>query len=187
LMEGVLKIMFWSKLKMTAPVVLGSALLCGTGLMGYRAMGLPQAPAAAGKQRPRAQVDPEGNPSVPAASGSESPELDAIGNARIGVAAKLRDAAQRLWQEGEINVVEYLTAQKRYDEVVADVTVKTDADRIRFLEREVTTLKQIEDATRELFRTGQAPQRDLLTAELARLDAEYALAKAKAKARGISK
>jgi RNA polymerase sigma factor (sigma-70 family) len=187
LMEGVLRIMFWNQLRMTAPVVLASALLCGTGLMGYRAMGLPQAPAAAGKQQPRAQIDPEGKPTVPASSGSESPELDAIGKARIEVATKLRNAAHRLWQAGEINVVEYLTVQKRFDEVVADVTVKTDADRVRFLEREVTTLKQIEDPTRELFRRGQVTQSDLLMVELARLDAEYALAKAKAKARGNSK
>jgi RNA polymerase sigma factor (sigma-70 family) len=187
LMEGVLKLMFWSKLKMTAPVVLASALLCGTGLMGYRAMGLPQAPAAAGKQQPRARVDPEGKPTVGASSRAESPELDAIGEARIGVAAKLRDAAQRLWQGGEINVVEYLTVQKRYDDVVADVMVKSDADRVRFLEREVSTLKHIEDGTRELFRKGQVTQQDLLTAELAQLDAEYALAKAKAKVRGNPK
>jgi RNA polymerase sigma factor (sigma-70 family) len=187
LMEGVLKIMSFSNLKMTASVALASALLCGTGLMGYRAMGLPQAPAAAGIQRPRAQGDPKGKPTVPTSSSSESLELDAIGTARIAIAAKLRDAAHRLWQGGETNVGDYLTAQKRYDEVMADVMVKTDADRVRFLEREVTTLKQIEERMRELFRRGQCTERDLLTTELARLDADYALTKAKSKARGTSK
>ncbi len=187
LTEGVLEFMFWSKLKLTVPVVLASSLLCGTVLMAYRAMGLPHGPVVAGKQPPRVPVGPEGKPTVPASSGVDSPELDAIGKARIEVAAKLRDAAQRLQQEGEVSVVEYLTAQKRYDDVVADVMVKTDADRLRLLEREITTFKRIEDGTRELFHRGVVTQGALLTAELARLDAEYALAKAKAKARGNAK
>jgi outer membrane protein TolC len=173
--------MFWSKLKTTATILMAGALLSGTALLGHRAIGLPQAPAAAGKQQPRARVDPEGKPTAAAPTGFESPELEAIGKARIEVAAKLRDATQRLWQAGEINIVEYLTVVKRYDEIMADVMVKTDADRVRYLEHQIATLKQIEDGTRELFRRGQATQRDLLTAELARLDAEYSLAKAKAR------
>lgn len=113
-------------------------------------------------------------------AGFESPNLEAIGKARIGIAAKLRDETKLLWQGGEINVVEYLNAEKRYGEVVADVTVKTEADRVRYLKHLIATLKKIEDATRELHRTSQATQRDILTAELARLDAEYVLAKANA-------
>ncbi len=57
--------------------------------------------------------------------------------------------------------------------------MKTEADRIRFLERQVATLKQIEEAARKRFDSGQDHGEDVLTAELARLDAEYALAKAK--------
>ena len=184
LMEGAIKIMFWSKLKLTAPVALASALLCGTGLMGYRAIGLSQGPEAAGKQRPRASADPKGKPIAPPASHTESSELNAIGKARIAVAMQLRDAAKQQWQGGEINVIEYLTTQKRYDEVVADVTVLTHADRVRFLELQVATLKQIEDRTRELFRRGSVNQHELLTTQLARLDAEYALAKVKSNVLG---
>ncbi len=187
LMEGVLKVMLWSKLKMIVPFVLGGALLCGTGLIGYRAMGRPQTPAAAGKQQPRAPVDPEGKPLAPLSTSFESPELDAIGKARMSVAETLRVAAYRQWQIGRISVSEYLTAQKSCDKVVADVTVKTDADRVQFLERVVKTLKQYEDVTRESFRKGMVQQFDVLTVELARLDGEYALAKAKLKARVSSK
>jgi RNA polymerase sigma factor (sigma-70 family) len=187
LTEGVLRIMFWSKFKTTAAILMAGALLSGTALLGHRAMGLPQAPAAAGKQQPRARVDTGGTPAATTPSGFESPELEAIGKARIEVAAKLRDATHGLWQAGEISLVEYLTVQKRYDEVVADVMVKTDADRVRYLEHQIATLKRIEDRTRELSSRGQTTQRDLLTAELARLDAEYALANAKARARGNSK
>ena len=67
---------------------------------------------------------------------------------------------------------------------MADVTVLTDADRVRFLELQVATLKQIEDRTRELFRGGSVTRHELLTTQLARLDAEYALAKVKANALG---
>jgi hypothetical protein len=186
LMEGVLKVMFWSKLKLTAPVALASAFLCGMGMMGYRAMGLPQGREAVGKPQPRAGADLDGKPIATPGSDSESLELNAIGKARIEVATKLRDVAKQLWQGGQISVTEYLATQKRYDEVVADMTVVTDADRVRFLERQVTTLKQIEERTRELFRTGSVSQHELFTTELARLDAEYALAKVKARARDKS-
>ena len=175
--------MFWSKLKMTAPVVLASALLCGTGLMGYRAMGLPQAPAAAGKQQPRAGVDPEGKPTVPASSGSESPELDAIGKARIEVATKLRDAAHRLWQGGR--------DQRRRVSDRAETLRRSrgrcdgeDRRRPRPIPRASGHHAQADRRWHaRTFPHGSVTQRDLLTAELARLDAEYALAKAKAKAR----
>ncbi len=116
----------------------------------------------------------EPKPAAADTSGSDSAELDAIGKARIGVATKLRDGAHQLYQGGQINVEDYLTAQKRYDEVVADVTVKTEADRVRFLEREVATLKQIEDVVRGRFRNGNETHGTVLMTELARLDAEYA-------------
>ena len=144
--------MFGSKLTTTAAILMAGALLTGTALLGHSAMGLPQAPAASGKQQPQARVDADGNRVAAAPSGSESTELDAIGKARIGVAAKLRDRVFRRWQAGEISIADYLTMQKRYDDVVADVTVKTDADRVRHLERQVATLMQIEDHTRTLHR-----------------------------------
>jgi hypothetical protein len=182
LMEGVMRIMFWSRLKLTATAALACALLCGTGLVSYRAMGRLQAPEpAAGRQRTdSARLDVKQAP--PVAAGAEAPELAAIGNARMEVARRMRDAAELLWRNGERTLMDYLAVQKRYDEVVANVTVKTEADRIRFLERQVDTLKRIEEQTRRSYRTGQVSQLDVLTAELARLDAEYALAKAKVKA-----
>jgi RNA polymerase sigma factor (sigma-70 family) len=182
LMEGALRIMFWSKLKTTAVAALTCTLFCSTGLMVYRAMGRPQLSEPAAKQQRRDSVQADAKQAVQVASGAESPELTALGNARLEVARKMRDIAEKLWREGERSLVDYLAAQKRYDEVAADVTVKTEADRLRFLERQVETLKRIEEYTRRFYRAGQAPQLDVLTAELARLDAEYALAKARLKA-----
>jgi hypothetical protein len=182
LTEGALSIMFWSKLKTTAAAALACALLCSTGLMGYRAMGRHQLSEPAAKQQHRDSAQPEVREATQVTSGAEPPELTALGNARIEVARRMRDAAERLWRAGERSLLDYLAAQKRYDEVVADVMVKTDAERLRFLERQVDTLKRIEEYSRRLYREGQAPQLDVLTAELARLDAEYALAKAKMRA-----
>jgi len=178
--------MFLGKIKMTVAIVMAGALVTGTVLLGRRASALPQASVDASKQQV-AGVNSDGKASATAPSGSESHELEAIGKVRIEVAAKLLDATQRLYRQGEVNIVEYLTAQKRYDEVVADVMVKTATDRVRYLGHQVATLKKIEDATRELSRRGQATPRDMLAAELARLDAEYALAKARVDARSSSK
>ena len=144
--------MFWTRLRTYAAIVLAGALLSGTGLVGYRAMGRAQAPAAAAGQQPEGRAGPAAKPAAPTATGTAFSELDAIGKARVEVARKLRDAAERTWREGESGLVDYLTALKRYDEVVADVVVKTEADRIRFLERQVATLKQIEEACPEAVR-----------------------------------
>ena len=142
--------MFWSKLKITAAVALTGALLCGSGFLGYRAMGRQQVPAS-GQERTKRE-GPDGKRLAAPPSDVDSTELAALGQARMELAKKIHDSSFRLYQEGEISVVDYLAAQKRYDEVVAEVMVKTDADRIRFLERQVVTLKQIEDRTRELLR-----------------------------------
>ncbi len=93
----------------------------------------------------------------------------------------------RLFHEGEIGITEYLTAQKHFDEVVADVMVKTDADRVRHLESQVAGLKQLEDRARKLHASGMIRESDVLTLELARLDAEYALLQAKLKTATTSK
>jgi RNA polymerase sigma factor (sigma-70 family) len=181
LTEGVLKMMFWTRLRTSAAIVLAGTLLSGAGLVGYRAMGRVQAPAAPAGQQPDGRAGPAGKPAAPTATGTAFSELDAIGKARVEVARKLRDAAERQWRVGERSLGDYLTAMKRYDEVVADVVVRTESDRIRFLERQVATLKQIEEAIRKRYDSGQVTQTDVLTAELARLDAEYAVAIAKAK------
>ena len=173
--------MFWGKLKSTLAIGLAAVLLSGTGLIGYRAVGRAQAPAAIARQRPKDSDRPEGKPAAPASAAAPSAELEAIGRARIAVAKKLRDSTFRLFQEGEIGITEYLTAQQHYDEVVAEVVVKTDADLVRYLESRVAGLKQLEERARKLHASGMIRESDVLTLELARLDAEYALVKAKLK------
>jgi RNA polymerase sigma factor (sigma-70 family) len=179
LMKGALRIMFWSKVKTTAAVAMTGALLCGTGVLGYRAMGRQQVSPSgqSGTKRERSDVTRSAAPP----SDPESAELVALGKARIELAERIRNSVFTLFKEGEATVGDYLAAQKRYDEVVAEVMITTDADRVRFLERQVAGLKQVEDHVRQLFDRGQVQRFDADRAKLARLDAEYALAKAKAK------
>ena len=80
---------------------------------------------------------------------------------------------------GELDVAEYLAMQKRYAEAVADATATAEADRMGLLGGEFATLEEVEDTTGELIRKGEAGVLDLLTGELARLEVEYALARAK--------
>ncbi len=192
LTEGALRAMFLTKMKVAAVVLMASGIaVTGAFAVSQGRAGQAQAPTEkspdAGKQQPGAGANPEGKPSAPAPPGSDSPELEAIGKARIEVATKMRDLVQRQYEQGTVDLLEYLAALKRYDEVVADVMVKTAADRVRYLERQVATLKKIEEVIQARFRAGNTTQYDLLAAELARLDAEYALAKARADARSRSK
>jgi RNA polymerase sigma factor (sigma-70 family) len=187
LTKGALRIMFWGKLKTTAAVALTGTLLCSTGMLGYRAMGRQQVHASAPGQQPTKPGGPGAKQVAATPSGAESPELAALGRARIELARELRDSAHRLWSEGEMSLAEYLDVQERYNKVVAEVNVKTDADRIQYFERLVAGSKQLEDRVRLLHRAGHARLTDVHMIELTRLDAEYALVKAKLKVDGTVK
>jgi hypothetical protein len=76
---------------------------------------------------------------------------------------------------------EVLAAQNRYDEVVAEVLVKTDTDRVRFLEHRLATLKRIEQYVTDLSKAGGLRQPEVLAVELYRLEAEERLDKTRAK------
>jgi hypothetical protein len=185
LMKGALRIMFWSKLRTTAAVALTGALLCGSGFLGYRAMGRQQ--VAPSGQEPTKRGVSDAKPASAVPSDVDSQELAALGKARMELAKKLRDLSRQLWESGETSITDYLAAQRRFDEVVAEVMVKTDADRIQLLERTVAGFKRLEDHFQVLHRAGQVRESDVLVVELGRLDAEYDLAKARARAGGHSK
>ena len=186
LTEGVLTMMFWGKLKLTMAIGVAAVLLSGTGLIGYRAVGCVQAPATAARQQPKDSGRPQGKPAAPAPAAAPSAELETIGRARIAVAKKLRPHVQAVSRRRDRHH-RVSDAQQHYDEVVADVMVKTDADRVRYLESRVAGLKQLEDRAGKMHASGMIRESDVLTLELARLDAEYALVKAKLKTATESK
>jgi hypothetical protein len=167
-MEGVVKMMFLSKLKIAAPVVLAGAMVFGTGLAGYRALGRPQA-TEKGKST---AVAKEGEVSRPA----DGPKgLAAIGKARLEIAKQLRDATFKRWELGNIGVSELLPVQKRYTEITLEVLPIEGGGRVKFLEAEIKAFRDLEALVKPLYERGQIQERDLLMLELARLDDEYAL------------
>jgi RNA polymerase sigma factor (sigma-70 family) len=179
LMEGLLRTMFWNKLKLIATVMLTGSMITGTVLLGHRAMGIPQAAAPDdGKKRSTTAGKPEADLDFAAFSGRES--LSPALKARIEVAKELRDNMFRLWQEGELRLAEYLAWQRRYEDVVAEA-VTNDRARVQFLERRVSGTRQLEKMVAELYQKGQVSKVETLMVKLERLEAEDALGKAKLK------
>ncbi len=177
LAEGVLRMMFWSQMKSAAAVVAAGALIAGTGMVGYRAWGGPQAPAPAGvvAQQPAAKPT---SPPAPAPAGTT--ELEELGRKRLEAALRLRDKTFESYKRGAVSFGDYLAAMKRYYAIRLDLA-KSDQERITILEAQVDNFKRTDKQLEELFKAGQVTQMDLETAELDRLDAEYELARFNAK------
>jgi RNA polymerase sigma factor (sigma-70 family) len=203
LAEGVIRAMFWSKLKVIAAAMLAGGLFAGTALLAYWSAalqpgrsGAPQseAPAkdnAGGIPRPIVSSPPSPQAyreatskkvsTAPAPAGAIS--LSPNAKARLDVAKKLRDGMHQ-WSQIDPNrgFSEVLASQNRYDEVVAELLVKTDADRVRFLEHRLDTLKRMEHFVRDCFKSARLGLPEVLAVELCRLEAEDRLEKAMAKA-----
>jgi RNA polymerase sigma-70 factor (ECF subfamily) len=180
LMEGVLKIMFWSKFKLiTASALCVAALLTGSAVIGRRAMGFPRPQTDGAKPQSKSSVGQGGAPVAPASARSEPIKLTAKELARHDVAKKIRDQMFQRYTGGEIDLIAYLRWQKRYNDIVGEMA-KSDADRLRHYESQVAVMKKIEERSRELYRLGQVTATDVLIAELERLEAEVALEKLQA-------
>jgi RNA polymerase sigma factor (sigma-70 family) len=180
LSEGVMSVMFMSKLKLILAVAITSGfIVSGTTVLGYRAMGLRQVAPAEANRQPKNQVVTQADPNAPAPPGLES--LSSIAQARLDVARRIRDNMQRLFLAGQLDELSFLSAQRRYDDVVDAVAVKNDAGRVRFGEVRVAELKHVEQNVRKQFSNGERSEIDVLAVESDRLEAEHTLAKAKAK------
>jgi len=182
LTEGVLRVMFWNKLKVIAAAILAGGLCAGTALLAYWSAGLQEglsgAPQSEAPAKHAAAV--KAGPIVPASVGAQS--LSPTSKARLDVAKKAREQILKVLQvDPTRSFIEVLTWQNRYDEVVGEVLVKTDADRVRFLEHRAATLKRIEDFVRARAKVGDLSPIDVLAAEFYRLEAEDRLEKARAK------
>ena len=179
---GVTTMLFTSKIKLILALVLtGGVMIGGTALVGNRVVRFARAaPRACAKtQSESPSRTSRGARTLP---GQPDPEpLSSIAKSRLDLAKRLRDTAYILFQEGESDLATYLTAQRRYDDVVGAVTVKSNRDCVRFNEARVAGWERVTDVVRELRGKGQKTESDVLAVELERLEAEDALAKAKAK------
>jgi RNA polymerase sigma factor (sigma-70 family) len=180
LMEGALRVMFVSKLKSIAALGLAAGALIGGGaLVGHGAMGRAQVATAAVKPEPVDQAGLQVQPGDEVLSGAK--RLSPSAQARIDASKTLRDTMMRRFTDGEIDAITYLQAQRRYNDVVVDVGEKTVADRVHFLELLVRGLKSFEHLAGEMRAAGRGHDIDRLVIESERLEAEEALANARAK------
>ena len=180
MMEGALRVMFLSKLKLIAAVGLaGGVLIFGSALIGHGAMGRARLARAAVKTEPLNQAGVQVQPAGAIPPGAEP--LSPSAQSRVWAAKMLRDSMMRRFTDGEIDAIAFLQAQRRYNDVVIDVGVKTVADRVRVQEVLVRGLKSIEHMAGEMRAAGRGRDTDRLVIESERLEAEEALAKARAK------
>jgi RNA polymerase sigma factor (sigma-70 family) len=180
LMEGALRVMFVSKLKLiTALGLAGGVLIGGGALVGHGAIGRAQVAPAAVKLEPGRQNGLQEEPAAIAPIGTDA--LSPSARARLDVARKLRDTTYTLYREGESTLTNYLNSQRHLDEVESDLLIKTPADRVRYQEGRVTRLRELEHLLSGQVRAADASSIEKLTIESERLEAEEALAKAKAR------
>ena len=111
--------------------------------------------------------------------GGASRELTRIGLARLDVARKLRDEVYfEFVQDQRRPFTEFLACQNRYYDVMGDVLVTSDADRLKFLEHRLAKVKRLEEFVREMIQgKPRFTPADLFAAELDRLEVEDQLLK----------
>ena len=185
LTEGVLRVMFWNKLKVMTVGILVGSLFTGTALLAYSAAGPQQgrSPAPQTEAPARDVAGVKAGSIGPAPVGEQS--LSPTAKARLEVAKKVRVQALEFYRLSPttLDFTAVLTWQNRHDEVVGDVLVKSDGDRVRFLEHRVATLKRMEQFVKEVSKNRQCSPLDVSAAELYRLEAEDQLETARAKVR----
>jgi RNA polymerase sigma factor (sigma-70 family) len=182
LTEGVLRVMLWSKLKLIIAGILAGGLFAGTALLAFWSADLQQgqSPAVTAETPAKDRAEAKPRPIAQASAGAQSLSSNAM--ARLDVAKKLRDKTYERWRiDPNASFSDVLSRQNRFYDVVGEVLVKTDADRVRFLEHRVATLKRIEQFVRELFKNKFLGSIDVLAVELDRLEAEDRLEKARAR------
>ncbi len=185
LTEGVLSVMFWNKIKLVSGVILAVGFVGGTALL---------ASWPAGEQEPRRPVQqadvatktPAGGKTDRAVPGTRdggpSQGVSRNGMARLHVAKKLRDETyEQFVGNPKSPFTEFLRWQNRYYDVVGDVLVNTDADRVKFLEHRLAIFKRLESFIPEMMKGENRFQgMDLDAVELDRLEIEDRLEKARA-------
>jgi RNA polymerase sigma factor (sigma-70 family) len=185
LTEGVLSIMFWNKVKQVSGVMIAAGLLGGTALLASWPAGEQDARLPVQKADDATKKPAEGKTdrAVPGTrDGGSSQGVSRNGTARLHVAKKLRDEAYELFVGNPKRpFTEFLLWQNRYYDVVGDVLVNTDADRVKFLEHRLAIFTRLESFIREMMKGENKFQgMDLDAVELDRLEIEDRLEKSRA-------
>ena len=99
---------------------------------------------------------------------------------RLRVAKRVRDAMYKRFSGGQMGPEEYIVWQKRYFDLAYAVMLTTGGDRIRLYEGQVAELREIEKRVKTFYDDGQVQESDVDIVRYYRLQAEEALAIAKA-------
>ena len=185
LTEGVLNVMFWNKVKLVSGVILAAGFVGGTALLASWPAGEQEArpPVQKAEDATRKPADAQTDRAVPGTrDGGRSQGLSRNGMARLHVAKKLRDQSYELFVGNPKRpFTEFLGWQNRYYDVVGDVLVNTDADRVKFLEHRLAIFKRLEGFIGEMMKGENRFQGlDLDAVELDRLEIEDRLEKSRA-------
>ncbi len=180
LTEGVLSAMFWTKFRVITAGILAGGFCAGTALLAYSSAAVQHGQAAPPQREGPAIDSSRAKPQAPAPASAGASSLSPNAKARLDVARRLRDGMFQTWQiDPNTGFTQVLAGQNRYDEVIGEVLVRSDSDRVRFFEYRVAVLKRTEQAINELAKSGMAGKTDVLTVELDRLEAEDRLEKAR--------
>jgi hypothetical protein len=182
LAAGVLKAMFWSKLRIVTVALLIAGFVVTGSVVGYhRTSGRLQAVPARTKQAAGvAQQKPLTSASLETEL-PDTPGLNPRTKSRIALARQIRDDHFRLWQGGEADMEKYLLWQRRLDDLIETEVVPrtTGAARVKYWEEKVKRLERLEQTVRKLFEQGQVPRPEVRTIEFYRLEAEEKLERAR--------
>jgi len=183
LTKGALRVMFWNKLRLMTAGILAAGLFAGTAALAYWSSGRQQdrSPGPQGEATAKDGAARKPAPGATASTGLQS--LSPNARARLEIANNLR---RWTFERSQIDpwqdfIKEFLRCQNRYYVVAEDVLVKTDADRVRFLEHQLAVLKRTEKVVKDIDKRNGSTSGNALEVELDRLEAEDRLEKAKAR------
>lgn len=105
-------------------------------------------------------------------------KVKALLRERLATLQTVADLTEKAYATGNIPFTKVIESRLAVRKAELELC-ETDADRIKVLEKSVAESRQLEEVVQTLVKSGQAPQREALTAKVQRLEAEIALERAR--------
>ena len=180
--EGVLKTMFWNRIRNFAVVLLAVGVtVTGSAVGFYQFNKAPQSKPEASKQGAVAKPEDQARPAPVQTSPAISP-FSPRTQSRIKIAKEMRDTHFRSWSAGEIDLERYLLWQRRFVDLTwTEAAQAKGFDLVKFCEKELEGWQHLEKMVAGLVEKGKVGTVDVQTVEFFRLEAEEKLERAKSK------
>jgi outer membrane protein TolC len=121
-----------------------------------------------------------GGPAGAAAAEPKDSRLRDLLREKLDVLTEVADQVEKAHKAGQVSREQVLQAKEAVLRAELDLC-ESDKERVAVLEKMAAAARQREEEVAKLVQAGQVPTSVLLRAKLARLDAEIALERAKAK------